>query len=137
MSELVHINKIEMVDCEDLYPMVVFQNDTCKLHDDPDFQEIPIYELVGVNIEDSYENNQKVFTTTATFNTDCKQPMTDRKKAFRLTSVSGLRYLIGINLRPFPVIKEKNAFPEKPTDSSMKTVTITWKALYPMLLIMD
>ncbi|MGX8697961.1 MAG: hypothetical protein ACSW8D_16395, partial [Prevotella sp.] len=92
---------------------------------------------VGVTIEDSYENNQKVYTTTATFNTCDKQPMTVRQAAFRLTSVDGKRYMIGTDSRPYPIIRERNPFPEKPVDSSLKTVTITWKSLMPMLLIVE
>ena len=63
--------------------------------------------------------------------------MTVRQAAFRLTSVDGKRYMIGTDSRPYPIIRERNPFPEKPVDSSLKTVTITWKSLMPMLLIVE
>lgn len=120
---------------ENLSSLQVISDTSLKLSSEVNFSKIDIHELVGVTIEDSYENNQKVYVTTATFITACKKPLTDRRIAFRLTSVDGKRYIIGTNARPFPIIKEKNAFPEKPADSSAKAVTITWKSLYPMLLI--
>lgn len=126
-----------MVRCEELATMKIISGTSCRFSQEPDFSEMDIQELVGVTIEDNYDNNQKAFTTTATFDTRCKQPMTDRHVAFRLTSVDGKRYMIGTNGRPYPIVKEKNAFPVKPADSTLKTVSITWKALYPMLLIME
>lgn len=135
MSKLVHVRKIEIADACSLGSIQVFNETTCRFKSDPVFSEISIKELVGVTVEDSYENNQKVYTTTATFNTCDKTPMTVRQAAFRLTSMDGKRYMIGTDSRPYPIIKERNPFPEKPADSTLKTVTITWKALLPMLLI--
>lgn len=137
MSKLVHITKIEFADARSIDGLYVLNGTTCRFVSLPAFSEIGIRELVGVNIEDSYENNQKVYTTTATFNTCDKKHMTLRQTVFRLTSIDGKRYLIGTDSRPYPIIKERNPFPEKPADSALKTVTITWKAPYPMLHIID
>lgn len=126
-----------MTAIKNLTPLRVVSDTSVKFTNAVQFSPVSILELVGVTVEDSYENNQKVYTTTAVFNTFCKEPMTDRRLAFRLTSVDGKRYLIGLNTRPFPIIKEKNPYPEKPTDTSLKNVTITWKSFYPMMLIED
>lgn len=137
MSKLVHVNKIEMIRCEDLISLKIISDTSCRFQNNPFFVNLNIHDLVGISIEDSLENNQKVYNTVATFQCCCKQPLTDRRLAFRLTSIDGKRYLIGTNNRPYPIIKEKNTFPEKPTDSTLKNVSVTWKALYPMLLIVD
>ena len=137
MFNLVHINKIEFVRVEELLPLVLLDDVSCRFKREPFFFELDLWELVGVTIEDSYENNQKIYTTTAVFSTRCKEPLTDNRLAFRVTSVSGMQYLIGTNERPYPVIKEKNPYPEKPADSTLKSVTITWKAKYPMLRIVE
>lgn len=137
MSKLVHVRSIEMTKAENLYPMQILSQVACRFTREVDFKEINIQELVGVTIEDSYENNQKVYTTTATFQTCEKEPITERQMAFRLTSLDGKHYIIGTNARPFPIIKERNPYPEKPTDSTLKTVTITWKALFPMLSVIE
>ena len=137
MFKPVHINKLEMVRVEELTPMRIISDTECRFTREVDFSKIDIQELVGVTIEDSYENNQRVFTTTATFSTCCKKPVTDRHMAFRVTSVDGKRYMIGTNARPFPVVREKNPYPDRPADSSLKTVTIVWKSLLPMLHIIE
>lgn len=135
MSKLVHVNKIEMIRIEELTPLKMIDSTSCRFERSVDFSQLEIKELVGVVVEDSYDNNQKTYTTTATFETKCKEPITSRHLAFRLTSVDGRQYMIGTSSRPYPIIKEKNNFPEKPNDSTMKTVTITWKAPLPMLLV--
>lgn len=135
MSKLVHIHKVEIADACSLGSIQVLSETTCRFKIQPVFSEISIKELVGVTIEDSYENNQKVYTTTATFTTCGKRPMTVRQAVFRLTSIDGKQYMIGTDARPYPIIKERNPFPEKPADTTLKTVTITWKSLLPMLLI--
>lgn len=136
MSKLVHVNKIEMIRIEELTPLKVIDSTSCRFERSVDFSQLEIKELVGVVVEDSYDNNQKIYTTTATFETKCKEPITSRHLAFRLTSVEDRQYMIGTSSRPYPIIKEKNNFPEKPNDSTMKTVTITWKSIYPMLKIL-
>ena len=126
-----------MADTSSLESLQVVGETSCRFRSLAVFSELHIHELVGVTIEDSYENNQKVFTTTATFKTCDKIPLTVRQVAFRLTSIDGQQYMIGTGSRPYPIIKERNPFPEKPADGSLKTVTITWKALMPMLLIIE
>lgn len=137
MSNLVHFRSIEKVRVENLTSLEIISESSCLLTREPDFKEINIFELVGVTIEDSYENHQKIYTTTATFKTCDKEPIVERMLAFRVTSLDGKRFLIGTNARPYPIIKERNPYPEKPTDSTLKTVTVTWKAIYPMLLIIE
>ena len=137
MSNLVHFRSIEKVRVENLTSLEIISESSCLLTREPDFKEINIFELVGVTIEDSYENHQKIYTTTATFKTCDKEPIVERILAFRVTSLDGKRFLIGTNARPYPIIKERNPYPEKPTDSTLKTVTVTWKAIYPMLLIIE
>ena len=137
MSNFIHVKKIEMVRVEELSPLKIISKTSCMLSREVNFEDIDIQELVGVSIEDSYENNQKVYTTTATFSSKRKKPFVVRGVAFRLTSVNGDRFMIGTKERPFPIIKEKNPFPEKVPDTSLKTATITWKSTLPMLHIIE
>lgn len=126
-----------MAKAESLTAMIVIDDTSCRFKTDVVFEKIAIQELAGVTIEDAYENNQKVYTTTVIFQTCDKRPLTDRRKAFRLTSLDGKMFMVGTNGRPYPIIKERNLYPEKPADSPMKVVTVTWKSLLPMLLISE
>ncbi len=137
MSKLVHVRKIEIADSRSLEGLLFVDNTSCRLGNAPSFSEISIRELVGVTVDDEYENNQRVYTTTATFSTCEKMPLSRRRVVFRLTSMDGRRYLIGTDSRPYPVFRESNAFPGKAGDSILKKVTITWKSLFPMLLIIE
>lgn len=137
MSRLIHVKKIEMAGEGDPLPVKITSETSCLFTGEVYFSPVELHELVGVEVEDAYENNQRIYTTTATFTTSCKKPLAGRRAAFRLTSISGERYLIGTGSRPFPVIKEKNPFPRKPADTTLKTVTITWRSTLPMLLIAE
>lgn len=137
MRKLVHIYKIEQAFCNELLAMTIIRKSSCKLPLGVNFCEIEeISGLVGAKIEDEEVNGQKVFTSTVTFQTYCKETFQGKRCAFRLTSIDGTQFLVGTYSRPYPIIKENNAFPEKPGDSDMKTVTITWKAPLPMLTIL-
>lgn len=135
MSNLVHVVSIEKVNSEKLTPIRIISKAKCHFNAEVNFEEIKVQELVGVTIEDAYENNQKIYTVTAQFLMKDKEPLTDRHLSFKLTSINGKQYLLGTNSRPFPIIKENNNFPEKPADSQMKQVTITWKSTYSLLQI--
>lgn len=117
--------------------MIILSDDKCKFTGQPTFTKISINELVGVEIEDEYKKNQKVYTITAKFSTCDKEAMTGLHLAFRLTAVNGKKYLLGTNARPYPIIKEVNTYPEKATDSTLKTVTVIWKSLHPLLQIVE
>lgn len=135
MSQTVHFTKIETADASGLGGLQLVGEASCRFSSTPVFTEIKVNGLVGVTVEDELENNQRVFTTTATFESCDKEPLAARRHVFRLTGADGKQYLIGTDTRPFPIIKEKNPWPAKPTESTMKTVTVMWKALLPILTI--
>lgn len=136
MTNLVHILKIESVSSASLDSMLIIGKNKCRIPA-VTFSKIEILDMVGVKITDAYENNQRIYTTTATFKTCDKTPSDLRGMAFRLTSKTGEQFLIGTSSRPYPVVKEENPYPEKAVDGMAKTVTITWKSTYPPLLIIN
>lgn len=137
MTKLVHIAKIEQIQASELLGLVIIKNASCKLPQGVNFSEIEdIHGLVGAKIEDEEQHGQKVYTTTVTFQTGNKTPGDKVRQAYRLTSIDGTQFLVGTDSRPYAICKENNAFPEKPGDSDLKTVTITWKAPLPMLTIL-
>ncbi len=135
MFKPVHISLIEMTDAENLSAMILLSDSSCKLQENVNFTVINIDGLAEVNIEEDYQNNQKTYKTTLQFNSCSKKPLSMRQKAFRLTALDGRRYLIGTSERPFPIIKEKNPFPRQPTGEQMKSVSISWNSIHPMMMI--
>ena len=136
MTNLVHILKIECVSSASLDGMLVIDKNKCRIPT-VTFSMIDILDMVGVKVTDAYEDNQRIYTTTATFKTCDKRPSDLRGMAFRLTSKTGAQFMIGTGSRPYPVVKEDNPYPEKAVDPMTKTVTITWKSPYPPLLIIN
>lgn len=136
MTNLVHILKIECVSSASLDGMLVIDKNKCRIPT-VTFSKIDILDMVGVKVTDAYEDNQRIYTTTATFKTCDKRPSDLRGMAFCLTSKTGAQFMIGTGSRPYPVVKEDNPYPEKAVDPMTKTVTITWKSPYPPLLIIN
>lgn len=137
MSKLVHINKVEYARVAEVLSLRLINKHSCVLKNVVNFKEIPIEGLVSVKIEDVVQNNEIIYTSTATFRTCDKSPWNDRKLVFRLTSVNGNVFILGNRSRPYPIIKEINPYPEKPNDDTLKTVQVTWKATTPMLYLVD
>ena len=124
-----------MIRIEDLNSLQMISPSSCRMKSSLLFTDLEIQDLVGVTVEDSYENAQRKYTTTVTFKTPCRKFLALRCMAFRLTDANGNQYLIGTNSRPYPIIKELQTFPDKVPDSSLKQFSITWKSMHPMLLI--
>lgn len=137
MSELVHVNKIEIANCSELAGMMFLRNDKCAFRSMPIFEKIEAKGLIGVKIDENTENGQKVFTTTATFLTEDRDGRSWYRKCFRLTTIKGKQFLIGSYDRPYPNVKEESNFPQNPADSSLKKITITWKSMHPMMSISE
>lgn len=135
MSNLVHINKVEFARIAEVLSMQLVSHASCRFKSFVNFKPICIEGLASVRIEDASENNQIVYTTSLSFRTKDKTPMAERKLAFRLTSVNGAQFIIGLPYRPYPIIKENNPYPDKPGDDTLKTVQVTWKSLHPMLFL--
>lgn len=122
-----------MIRIEDLNSLRLISKYECRMKQSLLFTDLDIQDLVGVTVEDSYENAQRKYTTTVTFKTPCRKLLALSRMAFRLTDVNGNQYMVGTNSRPFPIIKEVQNYPEKVPDSSLKQFTITWKSMCPML----
>lgn len=122
-----------MIRIEDLNSLRLISKYACRMKQSLLFTDLDIQDLVGVTVEDSYENAQRKYTTTVTFKTPCRKLLALSRMVFRLTDVNGDQYMVGTNSRPFPIIKEVQNYPEKVPDSSLKQFTITWKSMCPML----
>lgn len=136
MSNLVHITKIEMVDVSQLANMRIVNNDTCCFSTTPTFTSIKIKGLVGVEVRDEFNGLQTMYTTTLKFKVCSKDTVSWRRKAFRLTSVNGTKYMVGTKSRPFAIVKASNPWPENEPDNTFQQVTVEWKSTHPMLQVL-
>lgn len=137
MTKLAHVIKLESVPVENLSGLKPLSLHSCSVPSSVKFTEINIIDLVDVKMDDAIENKEKVYTSVVSFQTPDKIPSSGGHLAFRLTTIDGNRFLLGTSQRPYPIIKESNPFPGKVGDSTMKTVTVTWKSTSPLLYIVD
>ncbi len=124
-----------MIEAISLSGMKIVSPVSCRFENVPQFTEINTKSIADVRIEDVVENNIRKFTTTLQFSTCDKTPSTSRRLAYRLTTVDNSTYIIGTSSRPYPVSTESNPFPDKPTESILKKVTVKWTSVYPMLKV--
>ena len=135
MFKSVIIQKVEIADASALPSMMILPKGECHIVNTSMFTEFNTKGLVDVTVKDELSNNQLVYTTTVEFNTCIKTTEGMRRKAFLLTAADGTRYVVGTGSRPYPVITESNPFPDRPTESMLKKVTVKWTAPHPMLRI--
>ena len=135
MSNLVHIVKVEFASCISLTGLKITSPSSCRILSSVNFSEFLIEGLAEANVEDSHENNQVVYSTTLSLKFHDRKLLSLRQTVFRLTSADGHRYLLGTHTRPYPIVKEVVPFPDKPGDSTLKKMTVTWKSTLPMLLL--
>lgn len=129
------IIKIEETDCRNLSTMEVVGERQCHFMSDVNFTEINTFGNIQVSEDSDYQNNERIWTITITYKQKCKNPSGWRRKAFRMTRLDGKKIVVGTFSRPFPVIKESNPYPDKPTGTTLMTVTVTWKSKLGMLEI--
>lgn len=135
MFKSVILKKVEFASAVSLSSMEIVAPAKCKFKSEPSFTEININELADVKIEDSLENNQKIFTSILSFKTCARDPLADRRLVYRLTAADGTQYILGSKSRPFPITTEENPFPSNPTESSLKKVTVKWQSIFPLLTV--
>ena len=100
------------------------------------FTELCLVGLASVEVSQNIENNSRLTTVKLTAHTTADFNVDHRRLAWRVTTVDGNQYLIGINEQPFPVTTVADHFPDKATERSGKTVTATWQTNLDLLKIM-
>lgn len=76
------------------------------------------------------EDNNRVVTTTLKLFTPDDLHIRRRHLVFRVTLVDGRQFLIGSDLRPYPVVDIIENCPDAVTDNQLNEVTITYKCLH-------
>lgn len=136
MNSLIHIKEVAYCPCSELSGMKFLGSSICKIPQNVNFTKINnLVGLAAVKMEDEVKNRQRIYSITLTFQVACKRVVPLKHQSFLLTTVSGERLLVGTDARPYPIIKESNPYPDKPGDSVLKTVTVSWNTLHPMLAI--
>lgn len=137
MVTLRNIIKVESILCKNLSSLKQTAQFAVKFLSTYEFTEINIKKPASCEITDVIENKVRVFTNKLIFKTCEDLPQDYENFAFRLTTAEGNEYLLGNAGRPYPIITTSEPLPEKESETSLKTVTVTWKGLQKLNLIVE
>ena len=93
--------------------------------------------LAQVEVSEAVEDGSRLTTVRLTAHTTEDWHVDNRRLCWRVTTVDGRQYLIGLDEQPWPVVTVADAYPDKATDRSGKTVTVTWTTPLGLLQIID
>lgn len=132
-----NIKKVECIEAYHLQHSDIIADRGVWLNVFQQFSPISTVGLSSVEISDKIENKQRIFTTKLTMFCTTKLLPGAKKLCFRVTTVTGSRFLIGCADKPYPVIQNEETFPSAAGGKSGVTVTVTLTSLIPMLAILD
>lgn len=133
---LQNIIKVEFIETRYLKNMVLLGNHEVSLQYWRNFIDLCLVGLASVDVSQNVENGSRLTTVKLTAHTTDDFHVDHRRLAWRVTTVDGKQYLIGINEQPFPVTTVADNFPDKATERSGKTVTVNWQTNLDLLKIM-
>ena len=137
MTQLLqNINRVEFIETRYLNGIVLLSDHEVSLQYWRNFAELCLVGLASVEVSQNIENGSRLTTIKLTAHTTDDFHVDYRRLAWRVTTVEGKQYLIGINEQPFPVTTVANDFPDKATEQSGKTITVTWQTPLNLLKIM-
>lgn len=93
--------------------------------------------LASCEVNETIEDGSRLTTIRLTVHTTADFHVDDRRLCWRITTVDGRQYLIGLDEQPWPVATVADAYPDKATDRSGKTITVTWTTPLGLLKIID
>lgn len=98
------------------------------------WEPICIFGYAQLTISDKMDNQQRIFSAQLQFLTDSLLVTNGRQYAYRLTTVNGKQYIMGLNQPPFTVLTNSVSMPKDPKNKSGNTVSISLQGPIPPLL---
>lgn len=129
-----YIRKIEMVDANDIASFLIIPENKVRITMSVEPKEIPIVGLAQLEISEKVENKVIISTIKLTASICNDIDLTNRKLIFKLTSTSGIVYIIGRNFRPYPIVTNSSTRPSSTSTAFKKQLLITYSAVDIALL---
>ena len=132
---LQNIIKVEFIETRYLKNMVLLGNHAVSLKYWRNFMDLCLVGLASVDVSQHVENGSRLTAVKLTAHTTDDFHVDHRRLAWRVTTVDGKQYLIGINEQPFPVTTVSDNYPDKSTEPSGKIITVSWQTPLDLLEI--
>ncbi len=101
------------------------------------FHAICLDGMAACEASETIEDGSRLTTIRLTAHTTEDFQVDGRRLCWRITTVEGAQYLIGLDEQPWPVTTVVDTFPDKATDRSGKTITVTWTTPLGLLRIAE
>ncbi len=101
------------------------------------FKALCLDGLASCEVSETVEDGYRLTSIRLTAHTTEDFHVDNRRLCWRITTVDGRQYLIGLDEQPWPVVTVADAYPDKTTDRSGKTVTVTWATRLGLLEIIN
>lgn len=101
------------------------------------FNAICLDGMASCEASESIEDGSRLTTVRLTAHTADDFQVDNRRLCWRITTVEGEQFLIGLDEQPWPVTTVVDTFPDKATERSGKTITVTWTTALGLLKIVD
>lgn len=121
------IKKIEYCNSAELAVTDIIKGRGITGISDVTFTELCIEPYASMQITSKIDNNNEVYETVITARSYARLPDRSVKLAFRITTVMDDVLIVGGITDPFPVISQKDNFPEEVSDSHLTSIDITWE----------
>ena len=93
--------------------------------------------LAQCEASEAVENGCRITTVRLTAHTTEDFQVDERRLCWRITTAEGTQYLIGLDEQPWPEVTVVDTYPDKATERSGKTITVTWTTSLGLLYIVD
>ena len=101
------------------------------------FRALCLDGMASCEVSEAVEDGYRLITVRLSAHTTTDFHVDNRRLCWRITTVDGRQYLIGLDEQPWPVVTVADAYPDKATERSGKTVTVTWTTQLGLLEIID
>lgn len=136
-SILKHIKKVEIIEAKHLVNSTIINDNSILLQIYRPFSILDTVGLSSVATSDKIENKVRIHTSKLTALLPEGFEVGNKKLCFRVTTVSGERFLIGTDKRPFPIVTFSENYPNSASTRCGSTMTVTYSNTIPMLLQLD
>ena len=136
-SVLKQIKKIEVIEARHLVNSTIINDNSILLQVYRPFSVLNTVGLSSVEKSEKIENKVRIYTSKLTALLPEGFEVGNKKLCFRVTTVSGQRFLIGTDKRPYPIVTFNENYPNSPSTRCGSTMTVTYSNTIPMLLQLD
>lgn len=134
---LLHIKTVEKCLVSDMETSIPVFNNGIFLKESSNFEKLDIIGLASVEVTDKMDNKQKVRTTKLVFKTALRPELDNDHYCYRLTSVSGQKFILGTKERPFAIFSVTENYPGAEADKAGCTCTVTYTNIFSLLTVLD